>query len=62
MKPASCIHLDVHVGESIVLDGRIRVELEQKSGRIARLKVSAPDDVSVKKESGTPPMRAMKQM
>ena len=58
----SCIHLDVHVGEAVSLDGgRIRVELEHKSGRLARLKVMAPVEMDVKKVSCMPPMRAISE-
>ena len=60
---ASCLHIDMRVGETMSLDGgRIRVELEDKSGRIARLKVLAPKDVEVKicsEDESVPAMRAI---
>lgn len=40
--------LDVRPGEFIVVGGIVRVEHVQKSGRAARLKVSAPPQVDVK--------------
>lgn len=40
--------LDVRPGEFILLGGIVRVELVQKSGRAARLKVTAPHEVDVK--------------
>ena len=47
----SCLILDVRPGEHISLDGaRIKVELVRKSGQIARLRVTAPRDVAIKKE------------
>lgn len=46
----SSLTLDVRPGESLVMDGhRIRVELLHKSGRLARLKVTAPAGVKIQK-------------
>lgn len=45
--------MDIKPGESLDLGGLVRVELVQKSGRIARLKVTAPKDVEIRR-SGEP--------
>ena len=46
----SSIHLDIHVGEALLIDdGRISVELEAKSGKIARLRVVSPRDMTVER-------------
>lgn len=47
---------DVRPGEKLMLDdGRVLVELLEKSGKRARLLVTAPRDVSIKREEGISP-------
>jgi sRNA-binding carbon storage regulator CsrA len=47
----SSMHLDIHVGEALLIDeGRISVELEAKSGKIARLRVRSPRHVTVERK------------
>jgi hypothetical protein len=43
------MHFDVRPGEQLLVGG-VRVELVHKSGRLARLKVTAPHDVLVRLE------------
>lgn len=44
------MHLDIHVGEALLIDdGRISVELEAKSGKIARLRVVSPRNMTVER-------------
>lgn len=50
----SNLTIDIRPGERLVLAGLVTVELVQKSGRVARLLVSAPREVDIKKESGEP--------
>ena len=43
--------IDVRPGEHVLLDGRrIVVELLQKSGKLARLRVTAPSSVKIERE------------
>lgn len=43
--------IDVRPGEHLLLDGRrIVVELLEKSGKLARLRVTAPRDVKIERE------------
>lgn len=49
---SSGLILDMRPGDSLSLDGeRIRVELLQKSGQLARLRVIAPDEVRIEKHA-----------
>lgn len=48
MQNTTSLMLDVRPGEYLLLGGNVRVELIQKSGRAARLKVTAPAQVDVK--------------
>ena len=42
------LYLDLQVGESVDLDdGRMRLTLEEKRGQRAKLKVEAPDSVTI---------------
>lgn len=42
--------IDLRPGEHVLLDGRkIAVELLQKSGKLARLQVTAPSDVKIER-------------
>lgn len=44
------MHLDIHVGEALLIDnGKISVELEAKSGKIARLRVVSPREMTVER-------------
>ena len=47
MADVGSMHFDVRPGEQLLVGG-VRVELVHKSGRLARLKVTAPHDVPVK--------------
>jgi hypothetical protein len=65
MNTFSTRHIDLRIGERIVLDGgRIEVEAERKSGRLIRLKVSASQDIEIRQDTqdGTPAMRAITGM
>lgn len=54
MPDISQLTIDVRPGEHLMLEGgRIIVELLDKSGKLARLRVTAPRDVSIKREDGT---------
>jgi len=49
MKKPSILLLDVKPGDVVSIDeGRIRLEVLEKSGKLARLRVQAPREVSVK--------------
>lgn len=49
--PASLI-LDIKPGDRVSIGGNlVTIELLQKSGQLARLKVTAPADVSIKKDA-----------
>lgn len=49
MKP-SHLTVDLHPGEKISLDGgRVEIEMQHKSGRLARLRVTAPKEVRIEK-------------
>jgi sRNA-binding carbon storage regulator CsrA len=53
MSGISSLTIDVRPGEHLMLEGgRIIVELLDKSGKLARLRVTAPRDVSIKREDG----------
>lgn len=54
--PVSQLTLEMHPGEQVMLDGgRISVELIAKSGKVARLRVTAPREMSIEREgSGQP--------
>lgn len=59
MSASSQLTIDVRPGEQLLLDGRrIVVELLDKSGKLARLRVTAPRDVAIEREGvgdgGTP--------
>jgi sRNA-binding carbon storage regulator CsrA len=48
-KKLTTLKLDVKVGESVSFDnGRINMTLLDKSGRLARLEIKAPEDVKIK--------------
>jgi sRNA-binding carbon storage regulator CsrA len=56
----SQLTIDVRPGQHLLLDGRrIVVELLDKSGKLARLRVTAPRDVKIEREEGDQP-RAMR--
>lgn len=60
MSDISQLTIDVRPGEHLLLDGRrIVVELINKSGKLARLRVTAPRDVKIEHEEGDLP-RAMR--
>lgn len=53
MSGISQLTVDVRPGEHLLLEGgRIIVELLDKSGKLARLRVTAPRDVSIEREEG----------
>jgi sRNA-binding carbon storage regulator CsrA len=47
----SSLVIDVRPGERLVVDGAVTVELVQKSGQLARLRVTAPRDVKIERRS-----------
>lgn len=56
----SQLTIDVRPGEHLVLDGgRIIVDLLEKSGKVAKLRVTAPRDVKIEREESDHP-RAMR--
>lgn len=60
MAAVSQLTIDVRPGEHLLLDGRrIVVELLDKSGKLARLRVTAPRDVKIEREESDQP-RAMR--
>lgn len=48
--PLSQLTIDVRPGERLLLDRRIVVSLLDKSGKLARLQVTAPRDVKIERE------------
>lgn len=51
MSDISQLTIDVRPGEHLLLEGgRIIVELLDKSGKLARLRVTAPRDVKIERE------------
>lgn len=51
MSDISQLTVDVRPGEHLLLEGgRIIVELLDKSGKLARLRVTAPRDVKIERE------------
>jgi hypothetical protein len=44
--------VDVRQGEAITLGHNIRIQFMEKSGRVTRVKIVAPLDVKIKKDSG----------
>jgi hypothetical protein len=63
MADISQLTVDVRPGEHLLLEGgRLIVELLDKSGKLARLRVTAPRDVSIKREEGaTPALETMEK-
>lgn len=56
--PLSQLTIDVRPGEHLLLDGRrIVVELLEKSGKVAKLRVTAPRDVKIEREDSPRAMR-----
>lgn len=49
MQKSSSLIIDIRPGESLSVSG-ITVELVQKSGRLARLRVTAPRDMKIEKK------------
>lgn len=62
VEDVSSLVLDVRPGESLSIgeDGGVRVQLIQKSGQLARLRVTAPRDVPIQKHDGPRAMRDKK--
>lgn len=53
MSDTSQLTIDVRPGEHLMLEGgRIIVELLDKSGKLARLRVTAPRNVAITREEG----------
>lgn len=46
----SSLIIDVRPGERLALSDVVTVELAQKSGQLARLRVTAPRDVKIEKQ------------
>ena len=50
MDDTRSLHIELRAGQSISLDnGRIVVQLMDKSGKVAQLRVTAPPDVSIQR-------------
>lgn len=46
------LHVELRAGQSISLDnGRIVVQLTEKTGKVAQLRISAPDDVAIQRQN-----------
>lgn len=57
-KPVSSLILDVHTGESVRIGNEhIEVQVVQKSGQLARLKITAPREIRIEKVARPPAMR-----
>ncbi len=53
-----CLTLDVRAGEVVVLDGgAITIDVLEKSGRTARLRVHAPRSMMIEKKETVEPSR-----
>lgn len=50
-KKLSSLIIDVRPGERLAISGSVTVELLHKSGQLARLRVTAPPDVIISKET-----------
>lgn len=51
MTVETCLkRIDLRVGDSLRIGGTVRIELERKSGQVARLCVVAPREVTVHRE------------
>jgi len=48
----TALTLEVKVGESVLIDGRITMTLQEKSGQRARLRFLADEIVSIVKNAG----------
>lgn len=46
----STVSMDVRVGECLDMHGIVKIELVQKSGQFARLRVTAPRDVRIERK------------
>jgi sRNA-binding carbon storage regulator CsrA len=51
MQQLSTLNIDVRLGDRLSFSGMATVELLHKSGQVARLRVTAPRDVRVTRES-----------
>ena len=51
----SSLVVELRPGDRIVLSGAATVELEAKSGQLARLRVSAPRNVKIEKQPASRP-------
>ena len=51
MNQLSSLIIDVRPGETLALSGIVTVELIQKSGQLARLRVTAPREVKIEKRA-----------
>lgn len=47
----SSLTIDMRPGETITLAGNVVVQLVQKSGRVSRLRFTAPRDMEIKKQT-----------
>jgi sRNA-binding carbon storage regulator CsrA len=60
---ASSLAIDLRPGEQLAIDDqRIVVELLEKSGRLARLRITAPRDVKIERRDDESEPRAMREM
>lgn len=48
--PVSVLIIDIRPTEKLVLSGVVTVELLRKSGQLARIKVTAPREVTIEKK------------
>lgn len=54
MADSRSLHVELRAGQSISMDGgRIIVQLMDKSGKVAQLRITAPPDVAIQRPSST---------
>lgn len=54
MSETRALHVELRAGEAIKLDGgRIVVQLMDKTGKVAQLRVTAPDDIDIQRPNQT---------
>ncbi len=60
--PKTSLIIDVRPGESLDVGGVVQVELVQNSGQLARLRVTAPREVKIKKKDAAPDHKSVASM
>ncbi len=52
---ASTLFMDLQPGQTLVVGGDVSVQLVHKTGRVARVRVTAPRNVKIDKKNDEPP-------